>query len=171
MFKSLVIWNRTIDINIQPLARNNISSVEAALALWWFSPQCIHLAQPLRAEKTQTLCTWQIMQKDWITYLQWLCLWTQSLSTKLHDRIRTKSVSHFVLTHSKKPQSRIGLQFWGRNQNWLVSWINAVKIQDLLTHAKCLCLQMFTSYVALKHKDYQNAHWSMAMSYSSLQVQ
>lgn len=123
--------------------------MDAALALQPFPPQCICLAQPLLAEKTQALCALQTVQKDQTTHLQWFCLWTESLSTEFHDRIGTKSVSHFVLTHSKKPQSRIGLQFWGRNQNRLVSWINAVKIQDLLTRAKCPCLQMFTSYIQI----------------------
>lgn len=145
--------------------------MDAALAPQPFLPQCICLAQPLWAEKAQALCALQRVQKDRITHLQRFCLWTESLSTKLHDRIGTKSVSHFVLTHSEKPQSRIGLQFWGRNQNRLVSWINAVKIQELLTHVMCPCLQMFASYVVLEQKDYQSTHGSTVTPCSVLQVQ
>lgn len=106
-------------------------------------------------------CRRQVVQDGRLTHLQWLCLRTKSLSTKLHDRIGTKSVSHFVLTHSKKPQSRIGLQFWGRNQNRLVSWINAVKTQDSLTHAKHLCPQTFTSHGALEYKVYHSTGWTL----------
>lgn len=60
-------------------------------------------------------------------YLEGLCLWAQPLGTKLHHRIRTEGIPDFVLTHSKKPQGRVGLQLRGWNQNGLMPRVYAAE--------------------------------------------
>lgn len=156
MFKSLVIWKTQLIFTYSlwqgitgvlwklPLPSDDFllaADTEGACSRWgrlWNTPR---RRQGVRDGRT--------------THLQWLCLRTESLSTELHDRIGTKSVSDFVLTHGKKPQGGIGLQFWGRNQDRLVSWINAVKTQDSLIHAPA-----DTSYGVLEHQVYQSTWWT-----------
>jgi hypothetical protein len=65
-------------------------------------------------------------------YLEGLSLWAQPFRAKLHHRIGTEGIPDFVLTHSKKPQGRIGLQLRGWDQNGLVSWVYTAETRQAI---------------------------------------
>lgn len=65
-------------------------------------------------------------------YLEGLSLWAQPLGAKLHHWIGTEGIPDFVLTHSKKPQGRVGLQFRGWNQYGLMPRVHTVETKQVI---------------------------------------
>lgn len=60
-------------------------------------------------------------------YLEQLSLSSQPFSAELHDRVGAESVPDAVLTERAQPQRQAALQLEGRDQDRLVTWVNAAR--------------------------------------------
>lgn len=59
------------------------------------------------------------------SYLEQLSLSSQPFSAELHDRVGAEGVPDAVLTERAQPQRQAALQLEGRNQDRLVTWVDA----------------------------------------------
>lgn len=70
---------------------------------------------------------WQCSRHSCIAYLEGFCLWSQPLGAQFHHWIGAKRIPDFVLTHSKQPQGRVGLQLCWWDEDGLVPRVHAAE--------------------------------------------